>query len=48
MPQLRDSYPKFIDHIRNGNCVQAAQECNRNGVQAERNAYVSSLLRSQS
>jgi len=48
MPKLRDSYPKFNDHIRNGNYVQAAQECNRNGVQAERNAYVSSLLRSQS
>ncbi|CAI2312544.1 hypothetical protein CGG83_18400 [Vibrio parahaemolyticus] len=46
MPKLKDTYPKFNGHIRNGNYQQAALESKRNGVQAERNAYVANLLRS--
>lgn len=46
MSKLKDTYPKFNGHIRNGNYEQAALESKRNGIQASRNAYVANLLRS--
>ena len=44
MPNLKNGYPNFNRHIRNGDWAAAARESRRGGISDERNLYVRNLL----